>query len=359
MYSLYDIEKSYLDNAKLGPFFSGELPKREWPQKMGDFLGFPIASPIGVPAGPLLNSNWIGLAANLGFDVLCYKTIRSFEHPGHPLPNILFVQDFDSDKPPQQVVASKKRMTNLAITNSFGMPSRSRDYLEKDIPLSQSLLRPGQIMIVSVVGTPGQGDFVEDFVSAALFAKECGAKIVEANFSCPNVATCEGDIAQNPDSVYEIASRLVNALGRTPLIIKVGTFKTKEQLEKTLYQAARAGVRAVSGINTISMKVVDSSGRPALGTNRPTSGVCGDPIRKEALRFIQSARQVIDRQKLGLKLLGCGGITKPEHFHEFLNAGADIAQCATGMMWDPYIADKYHRSQREANHQESLRHSCC
>jgi hypothetical protein len=33
---------------------------------------------------------------------------------------------------------------------------------------------------------------VDDYVKTALFAKECGAQIVEANFSCPNV--CSGGL---------------------------------------------------------------------------------------------------------------------------------------------------------------------
>ena len=47
-------------------------------------------------------------------------------------------------------------------------------------------------------------------------------------------------------------------------------------------------------------------------------------------------------------MLGCGGIAKPEHFEEFLKAGAAIAMTATGMMWDPYLALRYH----ERNHHE-------
>lgn len=348
---IYAIEKSYQENANEGPFFNDPLPNRTWkkPTDWIDFLGFKLASPIGVPAGPLLNSKWIHLAANLGFDLVCYKTIRSFEHPGHPLPNVVYIDPFDPENPPQEAVRSKyppEQMQDLAITNSFGMPSRSPSYLEKDIPLSNSLLAPGQAMVVSIVGTPGEGDFIEDFVSAALFAKECGAKIIEANFSCPNVTTGEGDIAGNPESVFEIAYRLVNAIGPTPLMIKVGTFSSTDQLRQTLYAAARAGVRAVSGINTISMKVVDEQGRPALGKDRLTSGVCGSPIRKKALEFVQSARTIIDRERLGLQIFGCGGITLPEHFQEFLDAGADIAGTATGMMWDPYIAMKYHEEQQ-------------
>ncbi len=194
---LYDIEKTYLENATHGPFFSGEIPERIFPpkEKWIDFLGFKIASPLGVPAGPLLTANWIKLAAALGFDVVTYKTIRSQKHPAHPLPNMIYVNTHGdvnaqladrADHPP-------KNIEELAVTNSFGMPSMSPEFLMEDIARANSFLKPGQVMIVSVVGTPRPNEsFQDDFVEAALLAKDAGAKIIEANFSCPNVAKKRG-----------------------------------------------------------------------------------------------------------------------------------------------------------------------
>ncbi len=43
-------------------------------------------------AGPLLSSDWVALAANHGYDILTYKTIRSHHHAGHGLPNILHLE---------------------------------------------------------------------------------------------------------------------------------------------------------------------------------------------------------------------------------------------------------------------------
>ena len=119
--------------------------------------------------------------------------------------------------------------------------------------------------------------------------------------------------------------------------VKVGKKRTWK-----LSAAARAGVRGVSGINTISMKVLDKKGDPALGPGRLTSGICGNPIRHAALEFIQQARAINEKEKLGLAIIGTGGVTLPEHFTEFLNAGADIVMTATGMMWDPYLALRHH-----------------
>jgi dihydroorotate dehydrogenase (NAD+) catalytic subunit len=353
---LYDINKTYLENAEEGPFFEGVVPERVWApeEKWIDFLGFPVASPIGVPAGPLLNSKWTGLASTLGYDILCYKTIRNFDYAGHSLPNIVFVE---SDKqlvppnlPPQilQQDHIPSSIDKIGITNSFGMPSRSPTYLLADIPKANDQMKKGQLLIVSIVGTPPQKnqpkEFIENFIATALLAKEGGAKVIEANFSCPNVATGEGCIYYNPKAVFEISSLLIKALQDLPLIIKVGIFPDKQMMIQTFSAAAKAGVRAISGVNTISMKVVNRQGKPALGPDRLTGGICGSPIRLAALEFTRQAREINDKEKLGLAIIGTGGATSPEHFTDFLNAGADVAMTATGMMWDPYLALRYHKT---------------
>jgi len=341
---IYDIKKSYVDNLEHGPFFDSEFPKRQMPDPdlWIDFLGFPVASPLGVPAGPLLSSNWTKLAAELGFDIVIYKTIRSKPFPAHPLPNMIYVNTQDAP-PAIRTELPAHSIEELGVTNSFGMPSMSPAFLMEDIARANEALVPGQVLVVSVVGTPRPNeDFFEDFVKTALFAREAGAKIIEANFSCPNVATKDGILYTNPDTVYQLGTKLVKALGETPLIIKVGLFQSDKQMREVLNAAAKAGIRAVSGINTVSMPVVNESGEPALGEKRKTSGICGGPIRESALKFIRTARNFIDEDKLDLCLMGCGGITTAEHFEQFLDAGANVAQSATGMMWDPLLAMRYH-----------------
>lgn len=83
-------------------------------------------------------------------------------------------------------------------------------------------------------------------------------------------------------------------------------------------------------------------GSPALGPDRPTSGICGAPIRQAALEFVRTARDIIDRRQLGLTLIGVGGVTSGQHVVDMVAAGADFVQSATGMMWNPLLAHEYH-----------------
>ncbi len=347
---IYNITKSYEYNSVHGPFFDEQLPEREFlPRDQWiDFLGVKVASPLGVPAGPLLNSKWTTLAARLGFDIVTYKTIRSREKQAHPVPNIIYLDAHEKlDDPTEKIVekiTQPKLKEDIAITNSFGMGCPGPDYLLEDIARAKSELADGRVLIVSVVGTPREGEnFVDDFARAAAIAKEAGAEIIEANFSCPNVGkSTEGSIYHDPSSVEEIASRVVKEIGDLPLIVKVGWYEDEAKMKEVLTAAARAGARAVCGINTVGRKVVKADGSSALGPTRETSGVCGGPIRKFALDFLGKARKIIDEEKLDLTLMGVGGAIEAEHFDQFLDAGAEVAMSATGMMWDPYLAMRWH-----------------
>ena len=126
----YDPAKSYEDNLAGGPFndFADtvEVPIGE---PRFDFLGQKIAYPFGIPAGPLLDSKFIGAAFKKGFDVNVYKTVRADFFPCHPFPNVLSVHvdgDLTIEKAQQPLFADTNYTEPLSITNSFGVPSRLR-----------------------------------------------------------------------------------------------------------------------------------------------------------------------------------------------------------------------------------------
>ncbi|HEY0072184.1 MAG TPA: hypothetical protein VGE04_19655, partial [Chloroflexia bacterium] len=81
----YDPNLSYQDNYDLGPFglFAAEpseeelgaleVPESEWVQ----VAGLKLRRPLGIPAGPLLNSKYTDAAFRWGYDLCHYKTVRS------------------------------------------------------------------------------------------------------------------------------------------------------------------------------------------------------------------------------------------------------------------------------------------
>lgn len=348
MLATYDIDKSYDENYEHGPVFDGIIPKRK-PGKPVSIFGFEVNSRLGVPAGPLLNAKYIKLYAELGFDLPVYKTVRTVARKVHPAPNCIFVDtkgQLTADKIGTGLTALEAipaAVSEITITNSFGIPSAEPQEWQADIALANSFMKKGQVMIVSCVGTPTVGqDIADDYVRCAVMAKDAGAKIIELNYSCPNVCSKEGVIYQDAELSAEISKRVKRAIGTTPLMIKVGFFKNTEQLAATI-TANAPFVDGIAAINTISMNVYDTDGNQALpGEGRLKSGLCGAGIRNLSLDTVGRIATIRADNKFDFLLCGVGGITRPEDFEAYFALGADIAMSATGAMWNPLLAMEYH-----------------
>ncbi len=349
--AFYDPTKTYDDNFDDGP---ASVPGDDQRYKnTGEpsytFLGKKIYSPFGIPAGPLLNSNYIKYAFDHGYDVVCYKTQRSIKFVCNDFPNVLYL-DIDGDltlekatKPQHGVSRIDKDREDISITNSFGNPSRGPEFWVDDLKKAISYRGPGQMLIMSVVGSIQAGfsaeDYYDDFAKTAKLAVDAGVEAIELNLSCPNVAT-EGVLCYTHDAVVEICKRARAQIGDTGLIAKVGYYSADQQeLLEQIVQDSAPYINAISAINTISAPVVDKHGEQALpGPNRLKSGVCGAGIKWAGLDMVKRLADIRQKLKLKFEIIGVGGVMNAQDFMDYQAAGADVVQSATGAMWHPQLA---------------------
>jgi dihydroorotate dehydrogenase len=350
----YDPAKTYEENYASGPFgaFAGAGVVAQDGEPSHDFHGHKVYAPFGIPAGPLLNSAYCAAAFAKGFDIAVYKTVRSGAFPCHPWPNVLAIHpDGDLDFPALErpVLADTTYAEPLSITNSFGVPSREPDVWQADVRKAIAAEGRGQVLVLSFMGTvhPGQTqqDFVADYVLAARLAKETGAKVLETNLSCPNIGN-EGLVCYDLDITGRIARAVRAAIGDAPLVLKVGYYRDDSDLER-LARIAQEHADGVSGINTLQAEVRDAAGRQALPGSpaRLRSGVCGAGIRWAGLDFVRRMRAIMARRGYAFSLEGVGGVTRPEDYRAYRDAGADVVMSATGAMWNPWLAKEV----KEAN----------
>jgi dihydroorotate dehydrogenase (NAD+) catalytic subunit len=193
----YDISQTYDWNYDHAP----EPLEVDVPPVVGQwkFCGLPVASPLGIPAGPLLNGRWLLYYASLGFDVLTYKTVRSGRRDCYPLPNLQPVRCAQLGGGERNLSAADTMQGSWAV--SFGMPSKSPEVWRPDIECTKDKLPSGKVLVVSAVGTIQPewtiDDLADDYARCARWAVEAGADGVETNFSCPNVSTCDGQLYQD------------------------------------------------------------------------------------------------------------------------------------------------------------------
>jgi dihydroorotate dehydrogenase len=314
------------------------------PQVAGtwSFCGLPVGSPLGVPAGPLLNGRWVLYYAALGFEVLTYKTVRSVARECYPLPNLQPIVSGQLSAPHSQLVACEEMHGSWAV--SFGMPSKGPEFWRRDIESTRRQLPAGKILSVSVVGTVqpdwSLDDLADDYARCARWALDSGADCIETNFSCPNVTTCDGQLYQNENSAALVAARVRDAIGNAPYIIKIGHLMDRGQAGRLL-DAVAAQATALAMTNSVAAVVRESNGRP-LFDGQPR-GVCGDATREASLAQTKLFAELIAERGLSskhskIKLIGVGGASTAGHVRDYLASGAESVHIATAAMTDPLIA---------------------
>jgi dihydroorotate dehydrogenase (NAD+) catalytic subunit len=301
------------------------------------FCGRPVPSPLGMPAGPLLNGRWILHYAALGFDVLTYKTVRSTARECYSLPNLQPVQTGPLAGPMRDLPCAAAMTGNWAV--SFGMPSMSPDVWRADVAWTRARLSAEKLLCVSVVATSqphwSACDLAADFAQCARWVVDAGADAVEANFSCPNVATSDGQLYQHPDAAAAVARTIREAVGRTPFVIKIGYLADERQIDQFV-AAVGPLVDAFSMTNCLSATVRQPDGQP-LFDGQPR-GIAGDAIREASIQQVRRFAEAIRRRGFPTKIIGVGGIFSADHVVEYLAAGAESVQLATAAMLDPQVA---------------------
>lgn len=342
---IYNPRISYEENYERGPFGAFAQPgvlKRAGIPRFS-FLGHPVWQPLGIPAGPLVNGNFVKAALDKGFDIPVYKTVRTRAYKSHPWPNVLPVDPGGDLDVGRTLVAQADYTEPLSITNSFGVPSMDPDIWQPDLAACVAHANEGQIVVGSFQGTlPDRGgvdEYIEDFRRGARMMRETGVHAVEVNFSCPNEGTAHL-LCFDTHRSAEVAAAVREELGDTPLIVKIAYFEDPVKLAEFVREVG-PHVSAFSAINTVSAKIVDSNGNQALpGEGRLMSGVCGRSIRWAGLSMAGKLARLREEFELEYAIVGVGGVTEVADIGMYLDAGADAVMSATGAMWNSHLGEE-------------------
>lgn len=345
--SAYRLDRSYQWNYAHAPALPRvrHLPPGPGGRLFGNFLN----SNLGIAAGPLMNSKWVEGYARLGFDVLTYATVRTSFRPALGLPNIRHVDNREA----AAIVARRPAAngdTTLAV--SLGEPSVEPDVWRKDVRRAKERIGRGQILIVSVMGTPFPGCDVEaivaDYTRCAAWAAGSGADAVEVHLATPD------PFAEHLRMIYEnvpLAAQILHRVRTTisvPVLAKLGAFRTPRLLHETATRLA-PWTNGYVLVNSISRRVLDEEGGPGFeGPGRERAEVVG------AQTFEVASRQVLEMlawRKAGAwdrAVLAVGGISTAARAHDVLREGADAALVATTAFFDPLLAVRFRQTRASA-----------
>lgn len=330
----YDISQTYEWNYENVPVPKSELANAG----TGAFRygGRKALSPVAVAAGPLLNGRWAIYYASLGFDVLTYKTVRSRARACYPMPNLQPVDEISMERPGLEVMGRMSMSGSWAV--SFGMPSQEPAVWRADVRRTRAALAPGKILSVSVVASPEPDWDVErvaaDYALCAGWAAESGADVIEANLSCPNVRSSDGQLYKDPNAAAKVARAIRAAAPEAPLILKIG-FMEGEAEAAALLAAVAPHCAALAMVNCISARVRRVTGEMMFSGE--LRGIAGEAIRASSLRQCGQFARAAASAGADLEIIGVGGVRSPAHVQAFLDAGCASVQVATAAMVNPAL----------------------
>jgi dihydroorotate dehydrogenase (NAD+) catalytic subunit len=214
------------------------------------------------------------------------------------------------------------RLWELAggMINSIGLPNKGlAGYLEHDLPLLAELPVP---LIVNVMGFTRAE--VARLVEA--FAERDEVAALELNVSCPNVET--GLIMGADPGETGALVDAVRPLTGKPIVVKLTPNCTSPA---DVAAAAEAhGADAVSLVNTLRGMAFHPQRPGAAWLGGGTGGVSGPAIRAVALAQVSDVRA-----RVGVPIVGMGGVQTGHHAHDLLRAGADLVAVGTESFRDP------------------------
>ena len=338
----YDTAKTYQWNYDHAPDIDVSPAAETIELGKWQFCGLDVDSPIGISAGPLLNGTWCLHYARLGFDFLTYKTVRSRQRDCYPPPHLQPIHTNQLRGDESFVSAADTMRGSWAV--SFGMPSADPEVWRRDVEMTRDRLPKGKLLSVSVVGTMQDGwtidDLAADYAKCARWAIQSGADCVETNFSCPNVDTCDGQLYQDPQQSQLVCQAVRDAIGTTPLIIKIG-YVNDDVATESLLSAVGPLVDAIAMTNSIATRVRQEDDWLFKGQQR---GICGQATRDASIQQVKRFADQIRKMHFSTQLIGVGGIESAKDARRYLDAGATVCHLATAAMLHPKVGQEIKRA---------------
>jgi dihydroorotate dehydrogenase (NAD+) catalytic subunit len=209
--------------------------------------------------------------------------------------------------------------TPAGMINSIGLPNKGLEgFLAHDLPQLAELPVP---LVVSIMG------FSRDELAtlAARVGERPEVAMLELNVSCPNVES--GLIMGADPGETARAVERVRPLTERPIVVKL----TPNATDPAAVGAAAedAGADALSLINTLKgMALRPDGGGAWLGGG--TGGVSGPAVRAVALEQVHAVAE-----RVGVPVIGMGGIASGRDAADFLAAGATCVAVGTESFRDP------------------------
>ena len=279
-----------------------------------EVMGLRFPSPVGLAAGMDKDAKHVDALSALGFGFIEIGTLTPVAQPGNEQPRLF------------RLPADRALINRMGFNNSGVQAAVER--LRKRKP---GIIVGGNIGKNKV--TPNE-QALDDYVTCF----EALYPVVDyfvVNVSSPNTPGLRA--LQDKGPLLEILTRLHALNGqrsgsgpRKPILLKIAPDLTDAQLDDVVAVVKESGIAGVIATNT-------TISREGLRTPKGeveamgAGGVSGAPVRQRSTEVVRYLR---DRLPRPIVIIGVGGIDSAEAAMEKLEAGADLVQVYTGLIYE-------------------------
>ncbi len=205
--------------------------------------------------------------------------------------------------------------TASGMINSIGLENVGIEkFLADELP---RWLKLGKPVIVNISGFS-----VEEFSELARKLSETDIAGIEVNISCPNLKHGGISFGVNAQLAAQV-TLAVRSVTDKPVIVKLTPNVT--DIVSMAQSVVDSGADVISLVNTfLAMSIDPLTRKPKIGA--VMGGLSGPGIRPIAVRMVHQ----ISLAKLGVPIIGMGGIENSNDAAEFIIAGANVIAAGTG-----------------------------
>ena len=283
-----------------------------------NLAGMTFRNRLGVAAGLDKDGVAVGGLVKLGFGFVEVGTVTPLPQAGNPKPR-LFRLSKDGALVNRLGFNSAGGQAGVANLRRYRIGSGADD----SVPVGVNIGKNRQTPLVAAEA---------DYLACFRAVREV-ADFVTVNVSSPNTPGLRA--LQERDAVDGLVRALATERdslavrhGRAPpILVKVSPDVGQRDLEATATAALAAGAGGLVAVNTTVARP------PSLRSKRAweAGGLSGRPLLETALEALRRLRACVGDDAL---LIGVGGVSRPADMRAMLDAGADLVQVYTGLVYE-------------------------
>ena len=271
-------------------------------------FGVRFPNPLGLAAGFDKDGKLVAILPALGFGFLEIGSVTLEPQPGNPKPRLF------------------RATPERALVNRMGFNSDGARLVARRLASQPKCAVPLGINLGLNKGTAPEK-------APAAYARTFAILAEHGDYFVVNVSSPNTPGLRDLQKVKELAAVLeavqeVNG-GRKPVLLKLAPDLADEDFIAALQIADALAQGLVIANTTISREGVDAKWAPVAG------GLSGAPLKKRATELVRRARSLT-----ALPIIGVGGIETAADAKERLDAGADLIQMYTGLIYGGPSAPK-------------------